>query len=290
MGWREYHRDPYTYERDATLATRRLIWTTVIAFFVTALLYRFSTQGRAAELLFVRPLDIIERFYLWQLVTYGFCHTFDSIFHLLINMFMLYWFGRKVNTQYGNRQFVFFYLTAIVFAGLVYVIWQVALAGSVSQGMLGASGAVMGVAVIYALLWPHDEFLLFFVIRIKAWVLVLILVGMDLFSGVILPSGAGVAYLAHLGGAGWGWLWVRYSGAIIAEYRARERLHGTREDRQRARAEHQEAEHRASIDELLAKISRDGIGALSEREKNFLKDSSKKYQARQDSNPSWRAQ
>src|SRR5438874_3668659 len=86
---------------------------------------------------------VVRQGQIWRLLTHAFCHDRYSIWHIVFNMLLLYWFGGTLETMYGSREFLLFYLTAAVVAGLTFVgldLWT----GITIPG-IGASGAVMAV-------------------------------------------------------------------------------------------------------------------------------------------------
>ena len=103
----------------------------------------------------------------------------------------------------------------------------------------------------------------------KQRTLVLVLVGLDLFLA-IQGTDSGTAHLAHVGGFALGWFFFRLERSV-------ETFRRTREIKNVARAERQDAEVRQKVDELLAKVGRDGLGSLTEREREFLRRSSERF-------------
>ncbi len=159
--------------------------------------------------------------WIWQLVTYSFLHA--GLFHILFNMLTLWMFGSQMEQNWGYRQFLEFYFYCAVAAALVTV--GIAYLGTVSAfGFLGispmtitigASGAIYGVMVAFAVLYGDQEFMLFplpFMIRAKYLVAILIFISLaGAFQGMgPAHRGESVAYFAHLGGALFGWLYVRF--------------------------------------------------------------------------------
>src|SRR5690606_38841405 len=84
------------------------------------------------------PGSVLERFQIWRLVTYAFCHEPRGVLHIFFNMYILWIVGRRLEPRYGSREFLLFYLSAVVVSGLAYLLLELILArpGSV----IGASG------------------------------------------------------------------------------------------------------------------------------------------------------
>lgn len=196
----------------------------------------------------------------WQLVTYGFLHDPDSPMHLLFNLLGLYFFGTWVESLVGSRRFLLLYALGIVIPGTL----QVALALALGSNLLvvGASGAILTLLLITATLDPRRLVYVYF-IQMPLWLVAVLYVAMDLW-GMARGSGGGTAHVVHLGGAALGFVLAK-SGAIWfdpfeawAARKAVKQVEDQQNDEQR-------------LDELLARIHREGIGSLSGRERDFLK-------------------
>jgi len=151
-------------------------------------------------------------FWPWQLVTYGFLH--GSLLHVLLNMYALWLFGTRLESLWGGRRFIVYYLTCVLGAALTQlVVSEIALLqGGAAYPVLGASGGVFGVLLAFGLRFPETRLLLLFPpIPIKAKWFVLGYGAIELFAGVT-GTAEGVAHFAHLGGMLTGWLLLRYQG------------------------------------------------------------------------------
>lgn len=145
----------------------------------------------------------LEEFRPYQFFTHMFMH--GSITHIFFNMFGLWMFGRVLESFWGPKKFLFFYLAC----GIVAAFAQQLMGDFVVA--VGASGAIMGIFVAFGYLFPNTELLFLFIpIPIKAKWAVIIFVAIDLFSGVANIAGDPIAHWAHLGGALAGFLIVYY--------------------------------------------------------------------------------
>lgn len=220
----------------------------------------------------------------WTFVSYMFVH--GGFLHLAFNMLMLFFFGPAVEEQMGGRGFIGYYL----FCGLggAVLSFVIALFAPVAP-FVGASGAVFGVSLAFALSWPDAPIFVFpLPVPIKAKWLVVALAAIDLALAV-LPASDGVAHLAHLGGFLFGFLYLR--GAALARRvpspaqgrRTRARAlslqsgaeSGRRREPRRAARGDQAQALQAEIDRVLDKISATGLGSLTPEERQLLADRSR---------------
>ena len=165
--------------------------------------------------------------YIYQVVSYSFLH--GGIWHLLINMLTLWMFGSQEEQDWGSRRFIEFYLFCVVGAALVTI--PIAYMG---WGMhpytptVGASGGIYGLLVAFGMLYGDREIFMFPIpIAIKAKYLVAILIFIVLISA-FQPSQGGVANFAHLGGALFGFLYLKLLPRRGLSYAATERYFGLR--------------------------------------------------------------
>ena len=214
------------------------------------------------------PRGVFTHGYVWQLLTYAFLHDPESIFHVLFNMLCLYWFGREIESVWGPRRFLAFYLTAAVFAAFAFAalhcFWPL------RATCVGASGAIMALIMVYALWWPNRTILFMFLFPMRVWTFVLIIIGIEAIS-LLQTADNGVANMAHLAGLLYGYLIVRVAprlGFSITRFPA-EKLSALREARKAA--------DERRLDELLEKVHRQGIQSLAWRERRFLKKMSRRH-------------
>lgn len=162
----------------------------------------------------------------YQIATHMFAHDPSGPFHLIFNMFTLFIFGRILENIWGGKRFLIFYFLCGIGAAACHLLVQhlrfdpvvfnnLAHALTNNPEMMpetgnlgflasavGASGAVMGVMVAFAYLFPNTPLMLMFIpVPVKAKWLILALVLIDLFGGVVRIQGDNIAHFAHLGGA-----------------------------------------------------------------------------------------
>lgn len=150
----------------------------------------------------------------WTIATYMFVH--GGFWHLALNMYTLWLFGPRVEAAWTAGEFTRFYL----FCGLGGWFLHLFMAGDTV--LIGASAAVMGVMLAYATLWPHEVVSVFGVLPMTVrWLMVLVVL-MNLLGGMSTSPDSGIAYLAHLGGLGAGWLYLRTLASVhLASVRRR---------------------------------------------------------------------
>ncbi len=214
-----------------------------------------------------RP-DAFGRLWLWQLVTYMFLHSHSDLWHLIFNMLALWMFGGDVERTMGSRRFLSMYLGAGLFAGICSCLFVP------HSPILGASGAIFAVEVAFAMFFPNAT-VIFFIFPLKAKHLVMIFVAITVFN-CIMPGSGNVAHFAHLGGLLYGFLFVRYEPRFI-------NLIGAWQLRQQEREVKKNEDIHKKVDELLEKVSREGLHKLTRRERGFLNDASKEFRKRKGS-------
>lgn len=150
------------------------------------------------------PEGILIRFQPFQIITHMFSHA--DVGHIFFNMLSLFFLGPMVESSIGPKKFLGLYFISGFVALLAhFLIFNLPfLLGQTTEiplPILGASGAVYGVTIAFATLFPQRELMLLFPpIPIKAWVMAILLIGIGLYQG-ITGSGGNVAHFAHLGGA-----------------------------------------------------------------------------------------
>jgi membrane associated rhomboid family serine protease len=170
---------------------RRLIAANVAVFFLQML-----------EPAITQPLTLIPALVAvrpWTVVTYMFLH--GGFIHILFNMLAFYWFGPRLEERLGGRNFLILYFVSGIGGALLSF-------ATPNVPIIGASGAIMGVMVGYAMYWPHERFLIYGVVPVEAWILVVLYVALDVIGAGGI-GGGGIAHYAHLGGAAAGFLCLK---------------------------------------------------------------------------------
>ncbi len=248
-----------------------------IALYVLKLLAAFIPIWNSfLSTLALQPAAIFHRFAIWQILSYMFLH--GNFFHIFFNLFTLWMFGCEVERYLGSRGFLRFYLLSGIGAACMHLLIN----SSSSTPVIGASGAIYGVLIAFAVLFPDRTItlLLFFVlpIQIKAKYLVSIFLLISIFSGIesqIFGVSDGIAHLAHLGGAFTGYVLIRGRSLFslwLLEIRKKWawRRMAAQKRKQRILQEKQQ-----EIDRILDRINAVGFENISEKEKEILKKASR---------------
>jgi len=240
-----------------------------------------------ADKLGVHPDTIVRPLYWWQFVTAGFTHDPSDIKHILFNMLGLYCFGMPLEERYGRREFLRFYMVAIV---LGFVVWSASNYFGAAQvrdiPCYGASGAVTGVTLLFCLLYPRATILASFLFPIPAWIMGIIIIATNVFgSAQVSPAWGGVAYDVHLVGAGlalgywyFGWNFGRLPGAdeLKRMLAAQKKWFKPRPPLKVHDPEHYYEDLDAQADRLLDKVAREGLSSLTDQERRQLEDYSRR--------------
>lgn len=230
---------------------------------------------------------------LWRLTTYDFLHARENIYHILFNMMVLFYAGRKLLDRYTEREFLWLYLVSGLVSGVAYVGWQLAFREMVPA--IGASGAVAAIMVVYAFHWPWDRWVIFFVLPVPAiWVAVGAAI-FDLYPMLLKlggsPVASGVAHVAHIGGMAFGYLYASNAWSLspwfnwvttLNPFRRRPRLRVLRDETpERPRGnDRYERQLREQMDAILEKISTQGQASLSADEQSLLNEASRYFRNR----------
>jgi membrane associated rhomboid family serine protease len=220
----------------------------------------------------------LEHGYVWQLMTYQFMHA--GWLHILLNSWVIYVFGREMESVLGGRKFLTLMFSSGMVGGvfqmLVALVWPQYFGGAV----VGASACGFGLIAAYALMFPERELtmLIFFVIPVhmRAKTLLIALVVLAV-AGIAFPMD-NVANAAHLGGMAMGWFfvrkilqgdWSRLAGAM----RPAEKRVGKSAPRVPVEPPEEKPEGsfmESEVDPILDKISAHGIQSLTARERAIL--------------------
>jgi membrane associated rhomboid family serine protease len=189
----EYH--------EAPRITRAVLWIIAINVAIAFLQFTVVRPSDMQGALGFHVNDLASRSW-WTIFTYMFVH--GGFWHLAFNMYMLWLFGPRIEHRWSAGAFTRFYIWCGLGGWLFHLVF--ARYGT----LVGASGAVYGVLLAYAMHWPDDEVMLFGIVPMKVKWLVAGFIVMDLFFGMMSAGiGSGTAHFAHLGGLAFAWMYMR---------------------------------------------------------------------------------
>ncbi len=212
----------------------------------------------------------------WSLMTYMFLHA--GMGHLIFNMIGLYFFGPRLENRLGAKPFLWLYFLSGIGGALLSMIF------SPLAAVLGASGAVYGVLLGFAMYWPREKIYLWMILPVEAWLFATILVIASLYSGINPAAGSNTAHFAHLGGLVFAFAFLKWwewnKGAAQRAFQTKlnpnatatgmvgDRLAATRWRGISVDALHEL--NREEVVRLLSKVDGDGAASLTASERQFL--------------------
>lgn len=263
----------------------------VIANVVVYILNELSQQALLSTF-HLQASTILQPWKWYQFLTYGFLHapmgTPNGVQHLLFNMLGLWMLGRYVEDRYGQKEFLLFYLAAIIFSGFVWAFVETMVPmlfpteeARVIATCVGASGGVVATVMLFIVNFPRVTLLLMFVIPMPAWVLGVLLIVMDLYTTIAVQD-SNVAASAHLAGAAFAFIYFKLhwnfsvlTAGISSRWKSRNRpklkIHDP--DTKKAKLDDQ-------ADAVLDKLHREGEESLNRRERKILEEYSRRVRDR----------
>ena len=235
-----------------------------------------SAMPEVTNLLFFQPASALFR--PWTFVTYMFVH--GGLWHIVFNMITLAFFGPRVEAQLGSGRFIVLYFLSGLGGALLSFMTPMA-------AIVGASGAIFGVELAYAMIWPRDKILIWGVLPVEARWLVIGQTAYSVWAG-FGGYGGGVAHFAHLGGyvAAFIFLkWIDHKSPLRSYQRKLDSaldgkksvlpvpILGDAEELAKWEAISREGLHIMNLEELdrvLAKARRDGVRSLTPDERAYL--------------------
>ncbi|HPC36616.1 MAG TPA: rhomboid family intramembrane serine protease [Candidatus Marinimicrobia bacterium] len=264
-------------------AVGNIIIANVVVFLVMLI---FQAQNFFPSNFGLVPTAVLKKGYIWQLFTYMFIH--GGFGHLFWNMFVLWMFGMEIENYWGKREFYKFYFITGVGSGLITMLFS----AHSEIPVVGASGAIYGVLVAFAMLFPERYIYFYFLIPIKAKYFAIIMVVITFFS-TMSPGTSNISHLTHLGGLAIGYLylarykllagWRRRAGSVnwhwprpkvknpFRNLRLSPRHKKTKAPKEQIPFSYETEETmREELDRILDKISTAGYDRLSEQERSTL--------------------
>ena len=252
------HRSEIVYIPRMTPWVQRLVFANIGVFFL-----QLAAPALSESLAFI-PMAILGR--PWSIVTYMFLH--GGITHILFNMLGLFFFGSRVEQRLGPQRFLTLYFVSGIAGALVSSVF------APYASIIGASAAVFGVMLAFAMFWPRERIYIWGIIPVEARVLVIVTTALAIYSGV-QGSRGGVADFAHLGGYVGAFIYLKWlqrtQGA--KRFKAKAVPSVAAETLSKWRQVDKASIHEVNRDEvnrILDKINASGIASLTPQEKLFL--------------------
>lgn len=269
---REYYRDetpPAGLQFNLKTMVAKLVVANAVLFIVNML-----TSGWLFDHMRATPESLTDITKVWQLLTYGFAHG-DPI-HILFNMFALWMFGRDVEERRGSNEFLIVYLVALVL-GSVFWCGRCLLTNADVVGLVGASGAVSTIVMLFILANPKRKLLLFFVYPVPAWIVGVLFIVINVLG---TRSEGNVAYDVHLVGIAFAFLYhfsrTKFERLVPGWLTS---TTGKLKSKPSLKVHDPEAYYAdldAEADRILDKVHREGESSLNRRERKILKDYSRR--------------
>lgn len=246
------------------------------------LLFTNRTNG-VVEFLMLRADDLFRPLDWYRFLTYGFTHEPRGISHILFNMLSLYFLGQSVEQRYGRWEFLRFYLVTIVLGGLVYCLIRLVVPEGVEGAVLGASGGVVGVVMLFVYNYPQATLMLWGVVPVKAWLVGAITVAVNVFGTQsyvaydVHLTGIACASLYFFGHLNFGWMGGGWSSLQRGlQRKPKLRVHSGQSERSGQEGSSAPSRDEVEADRLLDKIYREGQSSLTRKEQQFLESYSRR--------------
>lgn len=279
MQYTAYRENPFT--SFLTPWVKRLLVANVVVFFLS---WVIGLEAVFRWFAFA-PSDILTR--PWGVFTYMFLH--GDFWHLFVNMLVLFFFGPHLEKRWGSREFLTYYvicgLGGVALSFLFVPYW-----------IVGASAAIYGLMLAFAMNWPNAPIYIWGIFPVKAKWLVGFLFLISLMSAVG-GTNSGVAHFAHLGGIVAGFLYLKSDWRPGRTSRNSGKGRGVRVRRMAIVPQEEKPEETAphgneskpwnseddkvldEVDRILDKISAQGMSSLSPRERRVLDEVSRKHRS-----------
>ena len=228
------------------------------------------------------PSKLLFEATIWQPFTYMFLH--DGFFHILLNMLFLWMFGREVEISWGKTAFYKYYMVTGVGSGLLNAIIHY----YSTTPVVGASGAIFGVLLAFAMLYPNRIVLLYGLVPIRVKYLVMGLALIALFSSILLKDSR-ISHLTHLSGMitgfiylKWNWLKGKFKSLSQSKKPPKTPNSFTINEKKQRKVNNTLIQRR--VDEILDKLSEEGWEKLTDAEQKILYRASEEYSRRDQPN------
>lgn len=278
---RHYYNDDQLQPLQTGWNARSIV---AIIILINGAIQLLTLNDRVAPLLWLRAEDLGNPIHWYRFLTYGFVHSQQDIQHVLFNMLSLFLIGQTVEQRYGRKEFLRIYLVAIVVCGVAWAVLHLTQRDTISV-LLGASGAVTAVCMLFVLCYPNSTLYIWGVLPVKAWVFGIFIVGGNLMgnSQITANDRVQVAYDVHLIGAAFAaaYFFTKINFVNLTEqFQNKLRFLSRRETKLRIHRPESSSQpvptkSQAEADRILDKIHRQGQDSLTVKEREFLENYSR---------------
>lgn len=291
---RDYNQDDYGSPKGVSTGPRMMVTKLVILnasiFVLELLLTREGSKPGSkiywfCDILVAEPGILKQPWLWWKMVTYGFAHDPTSLGHVFWNMFGLWVFGRDVETLYGRKEILRIYLVTVFLGGLLWCLREFFFVQSDGRTiLLGASGAVTAITLLFVFNYPKRTILLMFVLPVPAWFVGVMIIGGNMLMLMQTQYDVSVAFDVHLVGAAFAIAYFRFgwnlgrltpnlgrlgSGVPRVKRRPKLKIHDPDRDDGSSKKDDE-------ADRILEKVNREGMDSLSSKERRILEDYSRR--------------
>lgn len=265
---REYYRDDVQRQLAPSWNNRSIISMIIIGCVAVFVINMLTGRDNWFNELLLLQGDLSSNWArVYTIITYAFVHDPQSLLHLLFNMFSLWMLGRAVEERYGKTEFAIVYFLSAIAGSLLWL----GLNWGSENSLLGASGAVSCVMMLFVLNYPKTIISIWGVLPVQAWIVGVLMIVFNIIGGR-----RDVAYEVHLAGIAFAVAYF-FSGfrfqPLIAGWQnqaARRKETRLRIHKESVMAEDEEA------DRILDKIHRQGQDSLTRSERKFMEKYSRR--------------
>ena len=274
------YRGSFSFGFGLTPWVKNLIIANVVIFIVDG----FMLRGLLSNYMAFVPGRILVA--PWTVVTYMFAH--GGFWHLFLNMLVLFFFGPPLEQRWGSSEFLKYYLLCGLGGAALSFLF------APMSPIIGASAAVYGVMLAFAMFWPDSPIYIWGILPVKAKYLVMFMAAVSIMSMFGSGRGDNIAHAAHLGGFAAGFLYLRLGspgggmGGLRRMMGRRKLKVVSRDDSSRSspirpaptprrRGSGEEEKLLDELDRVLEKISTEGMSSLTAQERKLLDEVSRRY-------------
>ena len=215
------------------------------------------------------PSLVWTKFKIWQLFTYLFIH--GGPFHIFFNMFVLWMFGKDLESQWGKMEFLLFYFVCGIGAGLITVLFSV----NSTVPIVGASGAIYGLLLAYGFTYPNQRVYLYGLFPLKVKYMVLGL-GVIAFFASLSASQSNISHITHLSGMIIGLIFIYFNINLKNLKMGYYKIRLKNLKQKLPPKNNEEVQMKKKVDEILDKLNDSGWDSLTKQEEKYLTHASKR--------------